>query len=557
MDFQNERRHRDRVFFGLLIVLYVMFMVFQGIFPTLVEPNPNAELVLRKVHIIAIGGVLMGLIQFLICLELVTLFKKPGLIAQFILNAANEASIFIALFWYNRILAIPGIAVSFLSALVCWIVYSQISRIYANMHTLRRLAFCDSLTGLPNRNAQISEIEQCISDKATQHIFSLILFDFDNFKMINEYLGHQIGDVLLVETIHNLERIIGPDARMGRVGDDRFLIILHGSHTDAEIEQYIDGLNRLIKTPFHYKGHDYRMTVCMGVARYPKDSTSTSELLRQVEIALFRAKSYGKDRVVFFDEKMQTTLERHMQIERKLSTAIENGELFLEYQPQYHIPDKKLRGFEVLCRWESPTLGMVSPGDFIPLAEENGTIIEIGHWIMMKACRDFMRIYRNVENPPMLSINISVVQFRDPRFLQIVKTMLEETGINPDFVEFEITESVCINSQDNAKSILMALKNLGIRLSLDDFGTGYSSLSYLRTLPLDVVKIDKSFIDTIGTVPDEKNIVKTIIDMAHQLSLEVVAEGIEDMKQYDYLVKNRCDFIQGNYLGKPLPSAAF
>lgn len=556
MDFQNERRHRDRVFFGLLIFLFVMFMFFQGIFPVLVEPNPHAELNLHKTHIIAIGGIMMGLFQFLICLELVTLFRKPGLIGQFILNTANIVSILIALFYYDRILSIPGIAVSILSAVVGLIVYGQIARIYANMQTLHRLAFSDSLTGLPNRNAQISEIENYVSGAHGPQIFSLILFDFDNFKMINEYLGHQIGDVLLVETIHNLERIVGPDARMGRVGDDRFLIILRGSRTDAEIEQYIDSLNHLIKTPFHYKGHDYRMTVCMGVARYPKDSTTTSELLRQVEIALFRAKSYGKDRVVFFDEKMQTTLERHMQIERKLSTAITHNELFLEYQPQYHIPDRTLRGFEVLCRWESPVLGMVSPGDFIPLAEENGSIIEIGHWIMQKACSDFMKIYRNEEKPPMLSINISVVQFRDPRFLQIVKDLLTETGINPDFVEFEITESVCINSQDNAKSILCALKNLGIRLSLDDFGTGYSSLSYLRTLPLDVVKIDKSFIDTIGSVPDEKNIVKTIIDMAHQLSLEVVAEGIEDMKQYDYLVKHGCDYIQGNYLGKPLPTAA-
>ncbi len=555
-ELQNESKHRDHIFFGLLTLLYIIFMLFQTIFPILVEPNPQAEFNMTKAYIISCGGIFIGLFQFLLCLEFVTLFRKPGLIAQFVLNGLNLLCIFYLLFFHDRMYTIPNIAISLVACIVCWVMYGQVSRIYSNMKTLHRLAFTDSLTGLPNRNAQISEIERCIIGPNKENIFSLIMFDFDNFKMINEFLGHQIGDVLLVETIHNIERNISRDAKIGRVGDDRFLVILYGTRTDKEIEEYIDSLNRLIKTPFHFKGHDYRMTACMGVARYPKDSDTTSELMRQVEIAMFRAKSYGKDRVVFFDEKMQTTLERHMQIERKLNNAIVNKELYLEYQPQYHIPDRTLRGFEVLCRWDSPTLGTVPPSDFIPLAEENGSIIEIGKWIMREACYQFMKIYKDEKNPPMLSINISVVQFRDPTFLQIVKDVLADTGINPDFLEFEITESVCINSQENAKAILESLKKMGIRLSLDDFGTGYSSLSYLRTLPLDVVKIDKSFIDTIGVVPDEKNIVKTIINMAHQLSLEVVSEGIEQVHQYDYLVKNGCDYIQGNYLGKPLPSAA-
>ena len=271
---------------------------------------------------------------------------------------------------------------------------------------------------------------------------------------------------------------------------------------------------------------------------------------------MFRAKAHGKNQIEFFDEKMQVNLEHHIDIERKLAKAIEKGEIYVDFQPQYRVPGEKLRGFEVLARWASPTMGAISPQDFIPIAEENGYIVALGTWIMREACSTYQVILKDYPEAPMLAINISVIQLRDPEFLNTVRQVVEETGIDTKNLEFEITESVCITSPEIATHIIKELKGMGITIALDDFGTGYSSLSYLRNLPLDVVKIDKSFVDMIGQIPDEKNIIKSIIDMAHTLDLEVIAEGIERDNQLAYLVRNGCDIIQGNLLGKPAPIAA-
>ena len=386
--------------------------------------------------------------------------------------------------------------------------------------------------------------------------FALLLFDFDNFKMINETLGHAIGDVMITEIVHNIKNVVHEPTTIGRIGGDEFLIIIPDSLSDTELQEYAEKIKHIINQPFYYKDRDYRITASCGIARYPKDSLNPIELLQQVDIALFRAKAHGKNQIEFFDEKMQVNLQHQIAIERKLFSAINNKELYIEFQPQYWAKDNNLRGFEVLARWTSPTMGKISPQDFIPIAEENGLIISIGRWVMSEACKAFVRFMEDYENPPMLAINISVIQLRDPDFLENVRQVIADTGIPTKYLEFEITESVCISSPEVAKHIIDELKGMGITIALDDFGTGYSSLSYLRNLPLDVVKIDKSFVDTIGQIPDEKNIIKSIIDMAHQLDLEVIAEGIEQNNQFEYLLRNGCDIIQGNLFGKPAPMAA-
>lgn len=557
MENRLERPTRNRIFFIMQIILFVLLSALNPIISYFIIPLTDNNLAgdATKLQILYTANIFIGLIQLLITLELVLFEQRAGFIVQTILNAANMIFICILSILTRLYIVIPGISVSLVSFLVCLIIHLQLTQLRRNELKLERIAYIDVLTGLPNRNAQVRELDRCINGTdgyPKEQIFTLFLLDYDNFKMINEFLGHQIGDTFLIESLHHLRMYIGMETFISRVGDDRFLIILRGIKTEAEIVHFAEGLLNEVRSPFYYQGHDYHITACLGIARYPKDSATVDELLRQVEIALFRAKAKGKNCFVFFDGNMQKSLEHRMTLENKLFAAIKNKELYLEYQPQYHIPDRRLRGFEVLVRWDSPEMGNIAPADFIPLAEANGSIVAIGKWILREACTEFTKLKDLYNEPPTLSINLSVVQFADPDFLPTVKQVIEETHIDPASLEFEITESIFIKSQDRAKQLLLDLKALGCRISLDDFGTGYSSLSYLRTLPLDIVKIDKSFIDPIGTIPDEVNIVHSIIKMAHQLNLEVVAEGIEKLDQFDYLVRNGCDFIQGNYLGKPV-----
>ena len=554
METPIEQKYRDTLFFIMQIVLFVLLA---GVHPVITWIMTGDDgLSGGSLQIIYTADIITGMLQLLLSLELVVFEQQTGFIAQVVLNLVNVAFIVLMALAWHSYFGLSGVVISMVTILVCSIIHAQLAQFRHNERDLYKLAYTDTLTGLPNRNAQLRAIESYINGEQRIPMFTLILFDYDNFKMINEFLGHQIGDIFLIESVHHLRGFVGGNASLGRVGDDRFLLLLPGAKSEDDVLRFIEGLQREIASPFYYKGHDYQMTACFGVVRYPKDSTNADGLMRQVEIALFRAKSHGKNRIVFFDERMQQTLERQMTLENKLFAAIDKGELYLEYQPQYHIPDRTLRGFEVLVRWESAELGHIAPLDFIPLAEANGTIVAIGKWILHEACTEFSRIRTLYEESPLLAINISVVQFSDPDFMTMVRSTIAETGIDPACLEFEITESVFIKSQERARHILDELKALGIRISLDDFGTGYSSLSYLRQLPFDIVKIDKSFIDPIGTFPDEKNIVRSIIDMAHQLGLEVVAEGIERQEQFDYLARTGCDFIQGNYIGRPVVISA-
>lgn len=545
-----------KVFKFFLIFVFLLLVFIQAILPSF-SPKGNFpsefQNVIVRFELIIVIGFLIGLFQLLLSVELVIKEKNQGFYAQLIINIFNILFCLQGSILRGEVTAIPGIPMSLVSIGLSYIIYKQNKNISKSMEVLHHYAFIDELTGLPNRKERMTLINELISGSEKKPAFSLVMINLDNFKMINDSLGHQIGDVMMIEIVNNLRDFIKAPDSIGRIGGDEFLVIIEGAKTEIEIETYVKKMSAIINKPFYYKEKDYRMTASFGISRYPKDSVTASELMQQVDIALFRAKSHGKNQMEFFDEKMQITLENQLNIERKLSSAIENKELYIEFQPQYKLPSGELRGFEVLARWCNPIIGQVSPTSFIPMAESNGLIVSIGKWIMKEACFGFEKLVSEYKIPPTLSINVSVVQFQDPEFIPYVKSIIEASGIEPKYLEFEITESVCITSPEVARHILTELKLLGIKISLDDFGTGYSSLSYLRTLPLDVVKIDKSFIEPIGKIPNEKNIVKTIIDMAHQLDLEVIAEGIEEKIQYDYLIQNNCDYVQGNYIGKPLP----
>lgn len=553
------KKSHEKLFLGLLFFIYTALMILQALIPLFTSSTSyTAELHSTYVHIqkSVMIGVLLGLVKLLVSISFVVTGDKKGYYLALGVNIFNALFVLQTFILKKEYTALLGVAFSLVAIILCTGIFNQYKKIKDNISTLHRFSYIDELTGLPNRKERIAAITDFMTGYSKIPAFSLLMMDFDNFKLLNDTLGHHTGDIFVQKIVKNLTEFIKKPASIGRIGGDEFLIILPGAFTDCELETYANELNKIVNAPFRHKDKEYRMTASFGIANYPKDSENPAQLLQQVDIALFRAKTHGKNQVEFFDQKMQISIENKVNIQQRLSLALKNKELYIEFQPQYHLPDQKLRGFEVLTRWASPAIGHILPQDFIPVAEENGLIVEIGKWVMKEACLVFNNLASEYEENPMLAINISVAQFKDPDFISSVKAILSETGIDPKRLEFEITESVFVHSSEVARAIIMELKELGITIALDDFGTGYSSLSYLCLLPLDIVKIDKSFIDIIGIVPDEKNIIKSIIDMAHRLELSVVAEGIENQAQLDYLTQNDCDIVQGNLLGRPAPMAA-
>lgn len=419
---------------------------------------------------------------------------------------------------------------------------------------LTQLAFFDSLTDLPNRRMIMNRLDfQKSFTEITHNRFTVVFFDIDNFKNINDGFGHAVGDLLLREIADRLRKRINTADLLGRLVGDEFALLIQRPLTNEETVVYVNELLSNLTEPFDLGSSSVSISVTVGASVYPDDSTSSSELFGCADIALHHAKSNPNTRFEFYDGSMREAIEKRTDFEARLVGAIKNNELFMMYQPQYTANEKKLIGFEALVRWNSPELGFVSPVQFIPMAEETGHIIELGMWILEQACNKLNEINRTegLENIS-VAVNISAVQLAAPDFLRQVMTVLDRTKVVTFNLEFEITESVFIKSIDDVTETLNALRELGIRISLDDFGTGYSSLSYLHSLPIHTLKIDKSFIDGITRKESEKEMVGSIISLAHNLSLFVVSEGVETDEQFEYLRSQNCDCIQGFLLGKPL-----
>lgn len=556
MEKLDDQTRKDKLFVGILGLLYFAISFVQVLIPSIVPEIKDFTIPgFERIHFLFIFSIILSLIKLLVSIECVTSCSDFGFWVQFGLNSFSILFCIVAIFILPFRVYFSDAIFSAVTIILAILVLREIHIQNHHLGRIKNLAFIDDMTGLPNRKERYMTIEQMISGPNPSPIFTVIQFDFDNFRMMNDYLGYQIGDTFITEVAHNMKSLVKSPNSIGRIGGDEFLLILNGAYNESEIDSFISQIQGAISQPFYYKDHEYKITASFGISRYPKDATTAVQLLQQTELAMYHAKSEGKNKVMFFDEEMQHTLEYHIRFSRELQNAISRNELYVEYQPVYTASSKKLRGYEVLARWSSKHLGHVAPVNFIPLAEENGSIVDIGKWILRESCKQYVMLYSQMDEKPILSVNISVVQLRDPRFVESIEKIIDETGIDPSVLEFEVTESVCINSPAMVKHLLTELKKLGIRISLDDFGTGYSSLSYLRTLPFDIVKIDKSFIDSIGVVDDSKNIVKTIIGMAHQLDLKVIAEGVENQEQFNYLLRNGCDYVQGNLLGRPIVAA--
>lgn len=418
-----------------------------------------------------------------------------------------------------------------------------------NEKELYNLAFFDQLTSLANRVKIKEEIISLIENKKP---FSVIFVGLDDFKAINESKGHEVGDKVLVEASKRIVLAADHDDICGRLGGDEFAIVSPSHCTDESCREYVEEIYRTFAACFHVDGGvGIYVNASFGTAIYPKDGETCSKLLKSADIALNRAKTEGKNRYVLFDRNMQIEIDFQSQIATYMRSALENNEFYLVYQPQF-FPNKKLRGFEALIRWNSPQLGSISPVSFIPVAESGSFITVLGQWILETACKKLAEITEIYGTEIMMSVNVSSKQFREKDFVKSVSKALLDSGANSGQLELEVTETLLLNSVDETAAMLAQLKRMNIKTSIDDFGTGYSSLSYLRTLPIDTLKIDKSFIDVISEDANGKSIVDTIIKLAHTLGMTVIAEGVEYSEQLDYLKSRSCDCIQGFLFSKPL-----
>ena len=411
---------------------------------------------------------------------------------------------------------------------------------------VRHLASHDILTDLPNRAAldgRLSALLQQPDDRCCS--FAVLCIDLDHFKEINDLFGHSIGDAVLQEASRRLQQA-GPGAFVARAGGDEFIALVEQLPLPGSAELLASRMTDAFKPPIEIDGHSLEVDLSIGIAIYPRDGESAESLLANADAALYRAKHEGRGGIRIFTGAMDQQLRYRRAMEHDLRSAVDNGELYLEYQPQLH-RDGKITGFEALVRWQHPVRGIVPPGEFIPVAEKSGAITKIDEWVLRDACRQASSWDETVR----IAVNVSAAQFRRENLEHQVRAALHDTGLSPARLELEITEGVLIEDISRASQTLKSLKSLGVMIALDDFGTGYSSLSYLQAFPLDRIKIDRSFVTSLGSSARSLAIVRAVIGLAHGFDVPVLAEGVETNEQLSILMRERCDDMQGYLIGRP------
>ena len=419
------------------------------------------------------------------------------------------------------------------------------------------LAYRDVLTGLPNRLLLQDRFEQAMGHaERAESKMALLFLDLDNFKTINDSLGHAVGDLLLKEIAARLGECVRDTDTISRQGGDEFLIVLSDLRGRDAITPVLLKIRERLQAPFELDGHELSTSVSMGVAIYPDDGRDFDTLLKKADTAMYRAKDAGRNSYRFFDAQMNIEAVEHLSLKSGLSKAVARGEFVLHYQPQIDLTTGAVVAVEALIRWNHPELGMLAPARFIPVAEDSGLIVPIGEWVIREACRQAVAWQAAGLPPLVMAVNLSAVQCKRGDVEQSVLQALKETGFDPHFLELELTESILLQNTEQVLASVQRLKLLGVKLSIDDFGTGYSSLSYLKRFDVDKLKIDQSFIRDLGTDPDDAAIILAIIQMARSLNLKTVAEGVETAEMVARLRQFKCDEAQGYYFARPMPAPA-
>jgi len=416
----------------------------------------------------------------------------------------------------------------------------------------RELAYNDTLSGLPNKRSLIEALAR-FTEENKRAAAALLFLDLDNFKYINDTMGHSIGDQLLAAFGERIAGLARPRQDHYRFGGDEYVVFLRDIATKQDVLDLAERMLQALKEPFSLQGSLLHVSVSIGIACYPENGTTADELLQKADVAMYRAKQTGKGTYVFYEQEMQHVFDERMRIERHLRDAMSRNELQLYYQPIADIATGETWGFEALLRWDSPELGFVSPPAFIGIAEDCRLIIPIGEWVLTSACRFITSLHEGGYKPYRISVNISLIQLMQDNFIEMVGKVLTHTGLNPAMLQIEITESIFMESFEAIMNKLEFLQSLGVRIALDDFGTGYSSLSYLKQLPIDALKIDKSFIDDLGADRSGESLAESIVSIGRNLGIEVTAEGVETREQLEDLKRMKCDKIQGYFLSRPIP----
>ncbi len=419
----------------------------------------------------------------------------------------------------------------------------------------------DALTGLPNRLMLEESLAKALNDaNRKKHQVAVLFIDLDRFKMINDSLGHTVGDALLQQVAHRLQGGVRFTDIVARQGGDEFVIVLSVVKNLQSVTRITENLLKALCEPFIVSGQELYISASIGISLYPTHGASVTEILRHADNAMYKVKDQGKNSYQYFVHEMDESEQRRLWLMTQLHKALELGELLLYYQPQVEIENARLVGMEALIRWNHRDLGLVAPGEFIPLAEETGLIIPIGAWVIEEACRQ-AKDWQNRGLPPVrVSVNVSALQFGREDFIETVLHALHKSGLEPRWLELELTEGLLLGDTYSITAKLYQLKEIGVYLAIDDFGTGYSSLRYLQQLPIDTLKIDQSFVRTLGTpqeTPKTKALLKTIAMLGYNLDMRVIAEGVETYQQLAYLEEIGCQEIQGYLISHPLKVQEF
>jgi diguanylate cyclase (GGDEF)-like protein/PAS domain S-box-containing protein len=432
-------------------------------------------------------------------------------------------------------------------------VFSDLSALKASQQALEHQAHYDALTGLPNKllfEARVlHRLEQL--DTYTGHL-AILFLDLDHFKNVNDSLGHLAGDHLLVCACERLKQCIRRDDTLARLGGDEFIILMENIQQVQESALMAEKLIQQFEAPFHIAGQDVYISVSIGISLAPQNGQSYDLLIRNADTAMYRAKAEGRNTYQYYSKEMTSLAFERLSFESMMRQALSSGGFFLAYQPQYCLHNEHLIGYEALLRWQHPTQGMIMPDKFIPIAEESGIIISLGEWVINEACNAGSALLKSGHVFERMAVNVSVPQLSKGNFSNKVQSILRTTGFPAHKLEIEITESFLMGNEFQAEKVLAELRNMGVSISIDDFGTGYSSLSYLKKLPIDKLKIDRSFIQHLPGTSEDKAIVQAVIALGKALNLEVIAEGVETPSQRDFLISEHCDAVQGYLFARPV-----